>query len=119
MTDATMSAADTDAPSIELRFRRRIATMEAPRAAAREARCLERHEGDTNGIDAALTLGDAYAQVIERCARLSERHGRQAVERDLWLIMTRGGQEEMEPYAPPWLALRLAAAIDMRPVSWV
>lgn len=119
MTDATMSAADTDAPSIELRFRRRIATMEAARAAARDARCFALHYANEHGIDAAVTLGDAYAQVIERCARLSERHGRQAVERELWLIMTRGGQEEMDPYAPPALALRLAAAIDMRPVSWV
>jgi hypothetical protein len=81
MSDTTAS----EVPRLELRFRRRIATREAACAAAREARDVALKYAAEYRIPVAAALGDAYADLCDRCRQLITRS--EVTERDLWLIL--------------------------------
>jgi len=109
--------AASEAPRLELRFLRRIATREAACAAARDARDVALKYAAEYKIPIAAALGDAYAELCDRCRQLITRS--EVTERDLWLILTAAGQDGLDPYAPPSLIRRDASRIAMRPVTWL
>jgi len=113
MSDTTAS----EVPRLELRFRRRIATRDAACAAARDARDVALKYAVEYKIPVAAALGDAYADLCDRCRQLMTRG--EVTERDLWLILTAAGQDGLDPYAPPSLIVRDASRIAMRPMSWL
>jgi hypothetical protein len=109
--------AASEAPRLGLRFLRRIATREAACAAARDARDVALKYAAEYKIPIAAALGDAYAELCDRCRQLITRS--EVTERDLWLILTAAGQDGLDPYAPPSLIRRDASRIAMRPVTWL
>jgi putative DNA primase/helicase len=108
-----------ETPRMRLIFLRRIATIEAARATAREARAEALKCAATYRIDDAAALGDAYSDLLERCEPLFAQHGRDFIERELWHLLTAGGQNLLDPHAPPALAIVNAASVAMEPIRWL
>jgi hypothetical protein len=64
------------APEMDLQFGGRISTIEALRAAAREARPKAKAYAAEHGIADTIALGDASTRLLERCGAHQEAYPR-------------------------------------------